>query len=68
MPIVKIVIDEERCTGHGRCYSLVPELFDSDDQGHSLLRDPGAEVSADQVRQAQVAVDNCPEDCISLQD
>jgi ferredoxin len=65
---VKIVIDEERCTGHGRCYSLVPELFDSDDQGHSLLQDPGAEVTADQVRQAQVAVDNCPEDCISLQD
>ena len=65
---MKIVIDEERCTGHGRCYSLVPELFDSDDPGHSLLRDPGAEVSADQVRQAQVAVDNCPEDCISLQD
>lgn len=65
---MKIVIDEERCTGHGRCYSLVPELFDSDDQGHSLLRDPGGEVPADQVRQAQVAVDNCPEDCISLQD
>ncbi len=65
---MKIVIDEERCTGHGRCYALVPELFDSDDRGHSLLRDPGAEVSADQVRQAQVAVDNCPEDCISLQD
>jgi ferredoxin len=65
---VKIVIDAERCTGHGRCYSLVPELFDSDEQGHSLLRAPGAEIPADQERDAQVAVDNCPEDCISLQD
>jgi ferredoxin len=65
---VKIVIDAERCTGHGRCYSLVPELFDSDEQGHSLLRHPGAGISPDQQRQAQVAVDNCPEDCISLQD
>jgi ferredoxin len=65
---VKIVIDTERCTGHGRCYSLVPELFDSDEQGHSLLRAPGAEIAPDQQRQAQVAVDNCPEDCISLQD
>jgi ferredoxin len=65
---VKIVIDTERCTGHGRCYSLVPELFDSDDQGHSLLVAPGADIPADQQRRAQVAVDNCPEDCISLED
>jgi ferredoxin len=65
---VKIVIDTERCTGHGRCYSLVPELFDSDEQGHSVLLAPGAEIPPDLQRKAQVAVDNCPEDCISLQD
>lgn len=63
---MKIVIDADRCTGHGRCYSLVPELFDSDDVGHSVLLAPDAEVPADQLRQAQVAVDNCPEDAISL--
>jgi ferredoxin len=65
---VRIVIDAERCTGHGRCYSLVPEVFDSDEQGHSVLLAPDVEVPADQQRQAQVAVDNCPEDAISLQD
>jgi ferredoxin len=65
---VRIVIDAERCTGHGRCYSLVPEVFDSDEQGHSVLLASDVEVPADQQRQAQVAVDNCPEDAISLQD
>jgi ferredoxin len=65
---VKIVIDAERCTGHGRCYSLVPELFDSDEQGHSVLLAPDVDIAADQQRQAQVAVDNCPEDAISLQE
>ena len=65
---MRIVIDADRCTGHGRCYSLVPELFDSDEVGHSVLLVPDAEVPADQMRQAQVAVDNCPEDAISLQD
>ncbi|HEY6624791.1 MAG TPA: ferredoxin [Acidimicrobiales bacterium] len=63
---MKIVIDADRCTGHGRCYSLVPELFDSDEVGHSVLLAPDTEVPADQLRQAQVAVDNCPEDAISL--
>src|SRR6187401_456533 len=31
---MRVLIDEDRCTGHGRCYSLVPDLFDADDQGH----------------------------------
>src|ERR1700728_4031671 len=35
--LVKIILSADRCTGHGRCYSLAPELFDSDDEGHSVL-------------------------------
>lgn len=62
---VKIVVDAQRCTGHGRCYSLVPELFDSDDEGHSVVLAP--EVPAGLDDQAQLAVENCPEGCISLE-
>ena len=65
-PLVKIVLDAERCTGHGRCYSLAPELFDSDDDGHSVVIAP--EVPAGLEAQARLAVDNCPESCISLED
>ncbi len=64
--LVKIVLDAQRCTGHGRCYSLAPELFDSDDDGHSVVIAP--EVPAGLEAQARLAVDNCPESCISLED
>jgi ferredoxin len=62
---VKIVLDADRCTGHGRCYSLAPELFDSDDEGHSVVL--ASEVPAGLESQARLAVENCPETCISLQ-
>jgi ferredoxin len=62
---VKIVLDSDRCTGHGRCYSLAPELFDSDDEGHSVVI--AAEVPAGLEAQARLAVENCPESCISLE-
>jgi ferredoxin len=62
---VKIVVDADRCTGHGRCYSLAPELFDSDDDGHSVVI--AAEVPAGLEAQARLAAENCPETCISLE-
>jgi ferredoxin len=62
---VKIVLDSDRCTGHGRCYSLAPELFDADDEGHSVVI--ATEVPAGLEAQARLAVDNCPETCISLE-
>ncbi|MGO8859969.1 MAG: ferredoxin [Acidimicrobiales bacterium] len=61
---MRIVLDAQRCTGHGRCYSLAPELFDSDDEGHSVVL--AAEVPAGLEAQAHLAVDNCPEGCIGL--
>ena len=27
---MKLVIDYDRCTGHGRCFALSPELFVDD--------------------------------------
>jgi ferredoxin len=62
---VKIVLDSDRCTGHGRCYSLAPELFDCDDEGHSVVI--ASEVPAGLESQARLAVENCPETCISLE-
>jgi ferredoxin len=62
---VKIVLDSDRCTGHGRCYSLAPELFDADDEGHSVVL--ASEVPAGLEAQARLAVENCPETCISLE-
>lgn len=63
---MKLRIDESACTGHGRCYSLAPELFDSDDFGHGMVisAEPDAELAA----QARLAVQNCPERAITLEE
>jgi ferredoxin len=62
---MKVVIDTERCTGHGRCYTLAPEVFDADDDGYGLVR--VADVGPDLEEKARVGVRNCPEDAISIQ-
>ena len=33
---MKLRIDAEACTGHGRCYVLAPTVFETDDEGHSV--------------------------------
>jgi ferredoxin len=63
---VRIVLDSERCTGHGRCYSLAPELFDCDDRGYGTVIDP--DVPAGLEEQARTAALNCPENAISLEE
>jgi ferredoxin len=60
---MKIRIDPERCTGHGRCYSLAPELFEPDDEGHGIVI--VEDVPPELVEKAHAGVGNCPEQAIS---
>ncbi|BCO35534.1 ferredoxin [Mycobacterium heckeshornense] len=60
----KVIVDPDRCTGHGRCYSLAPEVFDADECGHSVVR--VADVSGALEDQAANAEQNCPEQAITL--
>ena len=61
---MKLAVDLARCTGHGRCYTLAPNVFDADEEGHCVLL--SAEVPPAHEREARAAVVNCPEDAISL--
>ena len=61
---MKVQLDAARCTGHERCYTLAPNVFDADDEGHCAVRTP--EVAPAHEREARVAVLNCPEDALSL--
>jgi ferredoxin len=36
---LKVDIDRTRCTGHGRCYGLAPDVFEPDDDGFSVAVD-----------------------------
>jgi ferredoxin len=61
---VKVVIDTDLCTGHGRCYALAPEVFDADDRGHGLVR--SVDLPAELEKAAQLAAANCPERAITV--
>ncbi len=33
----RVEIDTDRCSGHGRCYTLAPQVFAPDDEGYGRL-------------------------------
>ena len=59
-------VDADRCTGHGRCYSLAPELLQSDDEGFVTVRGSAVDVPAELEEAARRAERACPEDAITL--
>ena len=63
---MQVEIDTSSCTGHGRCYTLAPHVFDADEEGRCVLL--AAEVAPAHEREARSAVINCPEDAISIRE
>jgi len=63
---MRLVIDADACSGNGRCYSLVPDLFTDDENGYGQVVD-GGEFTAEQRELAERAVRACPEDAISIE-
>jgi ferredoxin len=64
---MKIHVDQDRCEGHGRCYALAPALIEPDDIGNGQETGDGT-VPADQEHQARLAVANCPERAVILEE
>jgi ferredoxin len=62
--VSRVCVDADRCEGHGRCYTLAPDVFDSDDVGHAVVL--VEDVSGDLEAQAVDAEKNCPEAAITL--
>jgi ferredoxin len=55
------------CQGHGRCYTLAPQLLDSDDEGFvTISGGEPIEIPDDQRQLAEELVGTCPESAISL--
>jgi ferredoxin len=65
---VKVTVNGALCTGHGRCYSLAPDVFEPDDEGYSAQRDVPIDVPADQEDAAVPAAHACPERAISVEE
>jgi ferredoxin len=64
---VRVLIDTERCQGHGRCFSLAPSLFDFDELGNGVVIGDGT-LNTATIDLARLAQSNCPEHAILVEE
>lgn len=64
---MKVHVDPEKCQGHNRCFAIAPELFDVDDLGNAHEIDDG-DVPPGLEDKARLAVANCPEFAIAIEE
>jgi ferredoxin len=64
---MRIVIDRDKCQAHNRCAMYLPEVFAQyDEQGFPILSNDG-HFGREAADGAQLAVDNCPEQALSIE-
>ncbi len=64
---MKVRVDPDMCQGHNRCIVLAKELFDVDEEGYAHELNDGV-VPEELKEKARLAVDNCPEVAISIEE
>ena len=64
---MRVTVDSEKCQGHNRCFALAPELFNVDDYGTAVVIGDGS-VPAELEEKARLAVANCPEFAIGIEE
>jgi ferredoxin len=67
MPSWKLSVDESRCMGHGRCYTVAPDLLADDEEGFVTLRGSSMPIADGQLGDAEAAEAACPERAITLE-
>lgn len=61
-----ISIDSGKCMGHGRCYTVAPDLLSDDEEGFVAQAGQTWEVPSELEGQAMEAAENCPEAAIAI--
>ena len=64
---MRIHVDQDRCQGHNRCYAIARELFEVDDLGNAREIGDGT-VPPGLEDKARLAVANCPEFAVSVEE
>tara|TARA_R110000772_G_scaffold102363_5_gene203124 strand:+ start:3099 stop:3299 length:201 start_codon:yes stop_codon:yes gene_type:complete len=62
---MKMRIDEELCTGHGRCAHYAPNVFQLDDVGYNADVGSTIKVPAGEEKNAKLGMKSCPERAIT---
>jgi ferredoxin len=65
---MKAKIDENLCSGHGRCFAVASEVYELDDDGYNGFRGRTFDVDPEDEDAAQLGADSCPELAIKLSD
>ena len=61
---MRLVVDKDRCQGHGKCYMNQPDLFRPDEEGFAtVVREA---IDGEQLAGARQAVLSCPEGALDL--
>jgi ferredoxin len=63
--MVRITIDNSKCTGHGRCNATAPQVYPVDDDGYVAL-DGEVEVDDALLAQTEAGAAACPERAITI--
>ncbi|MCF8471260.1 ferredoxin [Sphingorhabdus sp.] len=63
---MRVKIDGEHCTGHGRCAKYAPNVFILDDDGYNADRSNEIDVPAGEEENAKRGMKSCPERAITL--
>jgi len=62
----KLIVDFDKCTGHGRCYSTSPDLLTYDEEGFVSVRHAPMDLDESQLLAAKTAMDACPEQAMRI--
>jgi ferredoxin len=63
---MKIRVDKNLCSGHARCWSEAPELYEIDEVGYSAIDE--LEVPPGMEQDARRGAAACPERAISIEE
>jgi ferredoxin len=63
---MRISVNADRCNGHGRCYTVSPEVYTPDDEGYCAERGGGRDVAAGLEAAARAGAQACPEGAIKV--
>ncbi len=63
---MKVSVDAELCSGHGRCYVLSPGVYKADKEGYNAARGGVLEIPIGHEEAARAGQRGCPEHAIRL--
>ena len=63
---MRVHVDVEKCTGHARCWSLAPEVYELDELGYNVT--PLTEVAPEHEEGARKGALACPELAITIEE